>query len=134
MFGKWGFQISVQTGRWKKATNAVARKMAVALYHMMCSGLPFSYDAYNLLRETAVIDIPIDELPLLNPAFKRYIRLFKENGYETTAQLALGYYTFQLAKIRGVGKTFYANMKDFIEKQKIYKDKYDELKKGKEDE
>ena len=42
MFGRWGYNIYTQSGKWKKASNAVARKLAVALYNMMLTGQPFS--------------------------------------------------------------------------------------------
>ena len=47
MFGRWGYNLYCQTGRWKKDTNAVARKLAVALYYMQSSGQMFSYEKYK---------------------------------------------------------------------------------------
>ena len=38
MFGRWGYNLYCQTGRWKKASNAVARKLAVVLYYIQSSG------------------------------------------------------------------------------------------------
>lgn len=51
MFGKWSYNLYCQTGRWKKATNAVARKLAIALYYMQSNGQSFSYEKYNLVRD-----------------------------------------------------------------------------------
>lgn len=85
MFGKWGFNIYKQTGRWKKATNAVARKLAVALYFMHMNRTEFSYDNYNLIRAVDVIDVSIDELATLNRDFKRYVQILKSNGITSTS-------------------------------------------------
>jgi transposase len=127
LFGRYGYLMYLQTGSWKKATNAVARKLAIALYHMQLSGEPFSYDKYTMMREIAVMDIPLNQLPLLNPEFKRYMRLLNENGIHTTAELAASYYTFELSKIRGIGKKCMALVKDFVLNQKIYRERYDKL-------
>ena len=51
MFGRWGYNLYCQTGRWKKATNAVARKLAVSLYYMQSNGTPFSYEKYKLIQD-----------------------------------------------------------------------------------
>ena len=119
-----------QTGRWKKATNAVARRLAVSLYYVQLLGEDFSYDKYNLINEKKVIDISIDDLAKINPGFKRYINILKENNIETTSQMASSYYSFNFAKIKGVGKKFYGLVKEFIDKQDEYKIKYDELCNG----
>lgn len=134
LFGRWGYQLYLQSGRWRKATNAVARKLSVALYYVQLYGIPFSYEKYSLLKEVVVLDISIDELPLLNPEFKRYIKAFKEHDINTTTQLATAYYTYEIAKFKGVGKKFFGLMKDFIENQKTYREKYNalHLKEGKE--
>lgn len=42
MFGRWGYNLYNQTGKWKKAANAVARKLVIAMYYMMLTGHPFS--------------------------------------------------------------------------------------------
>ena len=129
-FGIWGYQLYLQTGRWKKATNAVARRLAVSLYYVQLLGEDFSYDKYNLINEKKVIDISIDDLAKINPGFKRYINILKENNIETTSQMASSYYSFNFAKIKGVGKKFYGLVKEFIDKQDEYKIKYDELCNG----
>lgn len=125
--GRWGYQLYLQTGRWKKAVNAVARRLSVSLYYVQLLGVPFSYEKYHLINEVTVMDISIDILPELNPEFKRYIKLLKENSIDTTAQLATAYYTYEVAKIKGIGKKFYGLVKDFINNQKEYVAKYREL-------
>lgn len=73
MFGRWGYNLCCQTGRWKKATNAVARKLAVALYYMQSSGAPFSYEKYKLIQDAVVVHISLERLAELNSDFRRYV-------------------------------------------------------------
>ena len=121
MFGRWGYNLYCQTSRWKKATNAVARKLAVALYYMQSSGQPFSYDKYKLIQDAVVVDISLERLAELNSDFKRYVRPLKEAGIETTNDLIHKYYSCQLKPIRGLGKKFFSLIKDFIYDQKRYR-------------
>lgn len=130
MFGKWGYNLYLQTGKWKKAANAVARKLAVALYYMMLTGLEFSYENYQLVKDLAVFDIPVAELPSVIPDFKRYIRILEESGIHTTSQMATAYLSCELGLVRGLGKKFFDLIKDFLNNQKKYKAIYNETHKG----
>lgn len=87
MFGRWGYHLYTQTSKWKKAANAVARKLAVAMYYMMLTRQPFSYENYQLVKDLPVLDIPVSELPSIEPDFKRYIRILQEHDIHTTSQL-----------------------------------------------
>ena len=62
MFGRWGYHLYSQTGKWKKAANAVARKLAVAMYYMMLTGQPFSYENYQLVKRHVPKDNPTTEI------------------------------------------------------------------------
>lgn len=130
MFGKWGYNLYLQTGKWKKAANAVARKLATALYYMMLTGQEFSYENYNLMKDISVFDIPVTELPLLNPDFKRYIRILQDSGFHTTSEMAAAYFSCRLGTVKGLGKKFFSLIKDFFNNQKKYKAAYNELRKG----
>lgn len=77
MFGIWGYNLQQQTGKKKKAANAVARKLSVAMFYMMKTGTEFTYDSYHSIRNIDVFNIPVDDLVLINPDFKRYIRILK---------------------------------------------------------
>ena len=121
MFGKWGYNLYCQTGRWKKAANAVARKLAIALYYMQSNGQEFSYEKYNLIKDTVVIDIPIEKLADLNHEFSRYIKPLKKNGVLTTSDLIHRYYSCELRHVNGLGKKFFGLIKEFISNQKHYK-------------
>ena len=121
MFGKWGYNLYCQTGRWKKAANAVARKLAIALYYMQSNGQEFSYEKYNLIKDTVVIDIPIEKLADLNHQFSRYIKPLKKSGVLTTSDLIHRYYSCELRHVNGLGKKFFGLIKEFISNQKHYK-------------
>lgn len=124
MFGKWGYNLYLQTSRWKKATNAVARKIAISLYFMQRRGVPFSYDQYKLICNPSVLDINIDQLAVLNPEFKRYIRSLTAANIQSSADLVNKYLNCQLKEIHGLGKKFFGLVNDFINNQAKYRDLY----------
>ena len=136
MFGIWGYNLQQQTGKKKKAANAVARKLSVAMFYMMKTGTEFSYDRYHSIRSIDVFNIPIDDLVLINRDFQRYIRILKENNIFTTIDLATAYITCSLGSCRGLGKKFFSLLKDFLDHHVTYKQRYDEIQetlKSKED-
>ena len=136
MFGIWGYNLQQQTGKKKKAANAVARKLSVAMFYMMKTGTEFSYDRYHSIRSIDVFDIPIDDLVLINRDFQRYIRILKENNIFTTIDLATAYISCSLGSCRGLGKKFFSLLKDFLDHHVTYKQRYDEIQetlKSKED-
>lgn len=127
MFGIWGYNLQQQTGKKKKAANAVARKLSVAMFYMMKTGTEFTYDSYHSIRNIDVFNIPVDDLVLINPDFKRYIRILKENGINTTVDLATAYISCSLGSCKGLGKKFYGLLKDFLDHHVTYKQMYDEI-------
>lgn len=127
MFGRWGYNLYTQTGKWKKAANAVARKLAVAMYYMMLTGQPFSYEKYQLVKDLPVLDIPVSELPSIEPDFKRYIRILQEHHIHTTSQLVAAYLSCSLGSYRGLGKKFFSVLRAFLNEQHKYKCIYNEL-------
>lgn len=127
MFGIWGYNLWQQTGKKKKASNAVARKLAVALYYMMKTGTEFTYDKYHSIRNIDVFNIPVEELILINHDFKRYIRILKENGINNTSDLATAYISCSLGSCHGLGKKFFGLLKDFLDHHVTYKQMYDEI-------
>ena len=123
-FGKWGYNLYQQTGRWKKATNAVARKLAVSLYYMQKKGEPFSYEQYELAHDIDVIDIPIESLISINPSFRRYYRSLSQLEIKTTRELIHKYSECQLKSVKGLGKKFFTLVKEFINNQTFYQNEY----------
>ena len=137
MFGIWGYNLQLQTGKKKKAINAVARKLSVAMYYMMKTGTEFSYEKYRSIRKIDIFDIPVEDLILINPDFKRYVRILKENNINTTVELATAYIKCSLGSCNGPGKKFFSLLKDFLDHHVTYKQMYDEIKENlnnKEDE
>ena len=120
-FGRWGYNIAVNSGRWKKGISAVARKLAVALYCMSLRGEEFSYEKYRMMTEPDVIDISIEELANKEPAFKRYVRILISGNIHTTKQLVHSYYLCDLTNIKGLGKKFYGLLKEYIGNQEKYR-------------
>ena len=127
MFGIWGYNLQQQTGKKKKAANAVARKLSVAMYYMMKTGTEFTYDNYHSIRNIDVFDIPVEDLILINKDFKRYIRILKENNIYTTTDLATAYISCSLGSCPGLGKKFFGLLKDFLDHHVTYKEMYDEI-------
>ncbi len=125
-FGRWGANIESRTGKKKKAMNAVARKLAVALYYMMLNGEDFTYEKYSMCREIKVIDIPIEEFSKHTPGFKRYVKIMIERGVNTTQQMVDAYNMCLFNGVKGIGQKFYDIVKNFIEHQKEFVKYYEE--------
>lgn len=100
------------------------------MYYMMMTGRDFSYDGYNLVKTIDVFDIPVSELSQLNPDFKRYVRILENNGIQTTSQMAVAYLACELDPVKGLGRKFFATIRDFLNNQHKYKTLYNELQKG----
>lgn len=130
LFGRWGYNLYLQTGKWKKAANAVARKLAVALYYMMLTGQEFSYEKYNLVKDISVFDVPVSALPSVIPDFKRYVRLLEEKGIHTTSEMTTAYLSCELGSVKGLGKKFFSTIKEFLNNQKKYKEAFKSISKG----
>jgi hypothetical protein len=95
---------------------------------MMLSGQPFSYEKYNLVKDLDVLDIPVTDLPKIEPDFKRYIRILEENGIHNTQQLATAYLSCSLGSCRGLGKKFFTVLRVFFNEQRRYRLLYQNLK------
>ena len=133
LFGRWGYNLYQQTGKWKKSANAVGRKLATALYFMMKTGTEFSYDSYHLLDSISTFDIPVPELPSLNPDFRRYVRILQENGIHSTSRMASAYLACELGPMKGLGRKFFMTVKDFLDNHHKYEKLYHELQSQKGD-
>lgn len=101
------------------------------MYYMMKTGTEFTYDNYHCIRNIDVFDIPVEELVVINSDFKRYIRILKENGIDTTVDLATAYITCSLGSCRGLGKKFYGLLKDFLDHHVKYKELYTQFQDAK---
>lgn len=126
-FGRWGYLMAKSTGKWKKATNAVGRKLCTAMYHMMMSGTEFSYDNYKIMQQASIFDIPVYELPMLNPDFERYVRILHDNNIHTTADMATAYLSCSLGDVKGLERKFFVTIQDFLQRQHHYQVEYKKL-------
>ena len=126
-FGRWGYLMAKSSGKWRKATNAVGRKLCVALYYMMLTGQEFSYEKYSLVKDAVIFDISVDTLPELNRDFRRYIRILHENDIHTSADMVTSYLSCSLGGIKGLGRKFFVTLNDFLSHQRKYQERYKEL-------
>ena len=130
MFGEWGHRLTLQGTSHNKARNAVARKLAVAMYYMLLYEKPFSYDKYTLTQSMVYLDIPLEELVMLEDGFRRYVKILNTIGVKTTADLIRAYVTCNLDHVGGLGPKFFKLTKDLLANQKEYRRKYNELANG----
>lgn len=106
-YGQWGYDIYTRTGSWKKAANAVARRVCVALYYVSRRAEPFTYEQYRFYERPTLPDLPLEAVWTLEPRLKRFKGLVEETGIETLQQLYNGCKDGWLTKNKGLGKTFY---------------------------
>ena len=128
-FGKWAYNIYVQNGKWKKASNALGRKLVTALYYVQKKGTVFDYSMYRI-EEPNVIDIPLEELVVIEPGFRRYSKKLIPLEITTSQQMVHTYHICGFKKVKGLGKGFYGLVRKFIDKQDDYREKYIETCRG----
>ena len=118
------------TGRWRKATNAVGRKINTALYYMLMTRQDFSYEKYTIVKDAVIFDIPVDDLIQLNSNFKRYIQILHDNDIHTTANLITAYLSCSLGNVKGLGRKFFLTLQEFLRDQHKYQEEYQKLHPG----
>lgn len=126
-FGRWGFLMAKSSGKWKKATNAVGRKLCTAMHQIMLTGREFTYENYTIMKNAAIFDIPVDELPMLNPDFKRYVKILHDHDIHTTTDMVTAYLSCSLGGVKGLGRKFFVTMQDFLSHQHKYQNEYKKL-------
>lgn len=106
--GRWGYNISrrQKRGGFKKATNAVARKLSHACWHVQRTGKPYDDSKYAGMRVARVPEIPISEMGLPPRA-----NLPGKNAQELVAAL----FTGELNEVKGVGDKWLAQLKAWIQ-------------------
>ena len=128
MFGKWGHDMIQKGASHNKARNAVARRLVVSMYYMLLKGEPFSYEDYSIAEKSVILNIPVEDLMLIDYGFKRYIHILQDYGIHSTRDLIVEYYSCNLNNIHGLGRKFFKLLKDFINNQSSYKKTYAALK------
>lgn len=129
-FGIWGYQLYMNSQKWKKAVSAVARKICVAMYWVNKKDEPFTYDGYKITTQHETINITLDELCAIEPAFNKYKKLLQGEFIFDTETLTDKYNKCELKHIKGCGKKFNELVHGFIFNQKKYRELYYEYKKG----
>ena len=126
-FGQWGQRIYDDTGKWKKASCAIARKLSVALYYIMMTNRDFTYENYKIASKAESFSMPVEELPLINSGFRRYVHILQEHEILTTAEMIRAYLSNTLDSFRGLGRKFFGLVRDFNDNQKEYREAYKEI-------
>lgn len=116
--GQWGRSIAGRhkQGGHRKACGAVARRLAIALWHVHRKAEPFSYEGYNFTQSLTVPDIPFKNF--LRPTL---IGTLKDNGIRQAQQLADAWHAGKLALIPGVGEASLATIRDWLFQHAIRK-------------
>ena len=127
MFGRWGNSLVKKGTSRNRARNAVARKLAVALYYMMLYSKAFSYEKYDLPQEMILLDISLEEFAKMVPKFRRYIRILNEMEVTTTGELVRAYVTCCFDDVDGLGRKFFQIVRHFIDNQHDYRTKWEAL-------
>ena len=64
---------------------------------------------------------------MLNPNFKRYIRILHDNDIHSTADMVTAYLSCSLGSMKGLGRKFFVTMQDFLQHQHKYQEEYKKL-------
>ena len=79
------------------------------------------------MQKAVVFDMPVDELPMLSPEFKRYIWILHGHGIHTTTDMISAYLSCTLGGIKGLGRKFFVTMQDYLANQHKYHNVYKKL-------
>jgi len=99
-FGRWAYNLMKRTtkGGYKKAVNALARRLAMALFYVHAKGERFSYEKYTLVDIPNVPDMALEEMGLDT----RFVRKLQALGFTTSREVVAAYKT-TLAAEKGIG-------------------------------
>ena len=100
-FGRWAYNLMKRTtkGGYKKALNALARRLALALFYVHTKGERFSYDKYTLVDIPNVPDLALAEMGIDT----RFVRKLQALGFTTSLEVVAAYKT-TLAAEKGIGE------------------------------
>lgn len=114
--GQWGYGIlrRHRKGSWGRAISAVARRLAIMLWHVHRTGHPFSYEQYRFMLVDPVEEMPIDEMDI----HSRYKQMLKEKGLTTTGEVARAFMS-ALPQQKGIGVGCLTAVKTWLESHKI---------------
>lgn len=112
-FGQWGYRLmkSHAKGGYRKAQGAVARRIAVALYHVQRTATPFSIELYRFHVQPELPDVPLEQMNL-----GRFENAMRARGLLTSRAVAKAYYT-DLAAEKGIGEKCLKAIQSWIAQQ-----------------
>jgi transposase len=115
-FGQWGYALYKKhtKGGYKKASGAVARRIAVALYFVHKRNEPFSYEKYNFYKQE-VPDYSIEKMGFT----KRLHNALVANSLLTSKAITESYLTGDIHKLKGIGKKAAGEINVWIQNNKI---------------
>lgn len=110
--GQWGFGIlrRHRKGSWGRAINAVARRLAICLWHVHRVGFPFSYEQYRFYLAPDVPDVELEETNL----HARYKKMLTDKGLTTTGEVARAFMT-TLPQEKGIGVGCLTAVKEWMQ-------------------
>ena len=116
-FGRWGYALSKKHARggYKKASGAVARRIAVSLYYVHKRNEPFSYDKYNFYK----IDVPYVKLSDMGLS-KRLENLLVTNGLTDSKSITDSYTVGKIHELKGFGQKSSQEINAWIQSNKNY--------------
>ena len=107
-------------GGYKKASGAVARRIAVSLYFVHKQNVPFSYDKYNFYK----IDVP--NIQLSDMGFsQRLVNILTSYGLTDSKAITDSYIVGNLYELKGFGKKSALEINSWIQQNKNTKFKGD---------
>lgn len=113
--GQWGYNIlrRHRKGAWGRAISAVARRLAICMWHVHRTGFEFSYEQYRFMLVPDVPDVELEETDL----HQRYIAMLKEHGFTKTGEIARAFLT-TLPQQKGIGVACLTAVKEWIDRNK----------------
>ena len=102
-------------GGYKKASGAVARRIAVSMYYVHKHNEPFRYDKYNFYK----VDVPDIQLSDMGIS-KRVYNLLNANGLINSKMITEMYLVGKIYEIRGFGKKAAQEINSWIQINKIH--------------
>lgn len=119
-FGQWGYAISKKhvKGGYKKASGAVARRIAVSLYYVHKQNKPFTYEKYTFYQ----VDVPYTRLS--DMGFKKRLEnMLATNGLVDSKSITESYTTGKIHGLKGFGKKSAQDVNTWIQENKKEKSK-----------
>lgn len=113
--GLWGYNIlrRQRKGSWGKAISAVARRLAICLWHVHHKAVEFSFEQYRFYLAPDVPDIPVAKMGLST----QFTNMLLEAELYTTGEVARAFLT-TLPQQKGIGVACLNAVKEWLDLNK----------------